>query len=49
MVPRSARVIETGERWVTAAPREAKTAKKKKKKKKKKIHPLIIKRLLTLH
>ena len=48
MVPRSARVIEAGERWVTAAPREAKTAKKKKKKKKK-IHPLIIKRLLTLH
>ena len=47
MVPRSARVIEAGERWVTAAPREAKTAKKKKKKKK--IHPLIIKRLLTLH
>ena len=48
MVPRSARVIEAGERWVTAAPREAKTAKKKKKKKKK-IHPLIIKRLFTLH
>jgi len=34
---------------LAAAPREAKTAKKKKKKKKKKIHPLIIKRLLTLH
>ena len=46
MVPRSALVIEAGERWVTAAPREAKTAKKKKKKK---IHPLIIKMLLTLH